>query len=380
MNSSSEVSVITQAPPPVMSLSAWLARFHLDLWLGAALLTMSALGLLVLYSASGHSASMVFSQGQRLLLGLVVMTVLAQAPPELYRAAAPWLYSVALLLLMATLVLGQHAKGAQRWLDLGVMRFQPSELMKLAMPIAVAAFLHGRRLPPGIGVLLATLAMIGVPTALIAVQPDLGTALLVLVAGLLALFFGGLRWRWIFLALGAGAAALPLLWFKLHDYQRNRLLTFLDPERDPLGAGYHITQSKIAIGSGGLFGKGWLNGTQAKLDFLPESHTDFIFAVYSEELGLLGVLVLLALYAVIVGRGLVIALRGQDTFQRLLGGSLALTFFIYVFINTGMVMGLLPVVGVPLPLVSYGGTSMVSLLAGFGMLMSIQTHRKLLAA
>jgi rod shape determining protein RodA len=380
MSSSSEISVITQAPQQPVSLSQWLARFHIDLILGSALLAMSVLGLFVLYSASGHSASMVISQGQRLVLGLVIMVALAQAPSEWYRAAAPWLYGVALFLLLATMLLGQHAKGAQRWLDLGVMRFQPSELMKLAMPIAVAAYLHGQHLPPTPLVLLATLALIGVPTAIIAIQPDLGTALLVLVAGLLALFFGGLKWRWIFTALAAGGAALPMLWFKLHDYQRNRLLTFLDPERDPLGAGYHITQSKIAIGSGGLFGKGWLNGTQAKLDFLPESHTDFIFAVYSEELGLLGVLLLLTLYAVIVGRGLVIALRGQDTFQRLLAGSLALTFFIYVFINTGMVMGLLPVVGVPLPLVSYGGTSMVSLLAGFGMLMSIQTHRKLLAA
>ena len=380
MSSGGDVSVISQAPPPVSSPGGWLARFHIDVWLGSGLLAMSALGLVVLYSASGHSAAMVVSQAQRIVLGLVVMAALAQAPPELYRTVAPWLYSLALLLLFATLALGRHAKGAQRWLDLGFMRFQPSELMKLAMPLAVAAFLHGRRLPPGPFVLVTTLAIVGAPAVLIAVQPDLGTALLVLVSGLLALFFGGLRWRWIFAAVAAGGAALPMLWFKLHDYQRNRLLTFLDPERDPLGAGYHITQSKIAIGSGGLFGKGWLNGTQAKLDFLPESNTDFIFAVYSEELGLIGVVLLLALYALIVGRALLIALRGRDTFQRLLAGSLALTFFIYVFINTGMVMGLLPVVGVPLPLVSYGGTSVVSLLAGFGMLMSIQTHRKLLAA
>ncbi len=199
-------------------------------------------------------------------------------------------------------------------------------------------------------------------------------------AGVLALFFGGLRWRWILLAVGGVAAAAPMLWLKLHDYQRNRLLTFLDPERDPLGAGYHITQSKIAIGSGGLFGKGWLLGTQAKLDFLPEAHTDFIFAVYSEELGLIGVLLLLALYTAIVVRCMVIAMRGQDTFQRLIAGSLGLTFFIYVFINCGMVIGLVPVVGVPLPLVSYGGTSAVTLLAGFGILMSVQTHRKLLAS
>lgn len=353
---------------------------RVDLWLLGLLLAVAALGLMVLYSASGQSLDTVISQGERLVLGLAVMLVAAQIPPERYRTIAPWLFGFSLLLLLAVLVLGDHAKGAQRWLDLKVMRFQPSELMKLAMPIAVSAFIHSRRLPPGPQTILMTLGIIGLPTALIAIQPDLGTAMLVLVAGVFALYFSGLSWRWIFAAIAAGAAAAPLLWFKLHDYQRNRILTFLDPERDPLGAGYHITQSKIAIGSGGLFGKGWLMGTQAKLDFLPEAHTDFIFAVYSEELGLLGVLLLLCLYCAIVARGLLIALRGQDSFQRLLAGSLSMTFFIYVFINMGMVIGLLPVVGVPLPLVSYGGTSMVSLLAGFGILMSIHTHRKLLTS
>lgn len=374
------VSVITSAPKPVTSWGAWFARWHFDLVLGLLLMAVAALGLFVLYSASGQSLNMVISQAQRLVLGLVVMVVLAQAPPEFYRAAAPWFYGFSMLLLVAVAVLGQHAKGAQRWLDLGVMRFQPSELMKLAAPIAVAAYLQSRHLPPSFGTLLVSLALIMVPTGLIAIQPDLGTALLVVTAGVLALFFGGLRWRWIILAVGAVAAAAPMLWLKLHDYQRNRLLTFLDPERDPLGAGYHITQSKIAIGSGGLFGKGWLMGTQAKLDFLPEAHTDFIFAVYSEELGLIGVMLLLLLYTAIVVRCLVISLRGQDTFQRLLAGSLGLTFFIYVFINCGMVIGLVPVVGVPLPLVSYGGTSAVTLLAGFGILMSVQTHRKLLTS
>jgi len=374
------VSVISSAPKPVGSWGAWFARWHFDLVLGLLLLAVSGVGLCVLYSASGQSLGMVISQAQRLVLGLVMMIVLAQAPPEFYRAAAPWFYGFSMLLLVAVALLGQHAKGAQRWLDLGVMRFQPSELMKLAAPIAVAAYLQSRHLPPSFLTLLVSLALIMVPTGLIAIQPDLGTALLVVTAGVLALFFGGLRWRWIILAAASIAAAAPLLWLKLHDYQRNRLLTFLDPERDPLGAGYHITQSKIAIGSGGLFGKGWLMGTQANLDFLPEAHTDFIFAVYSEELGLIGVLLLLLLYSAIVVRCLVIALRGQDTFQRLLAGSLGLTFFIYVFINCGMVIGLLPVVGVPLPLVSYGGTSAVTLLAGFGIIMSVQTHRKLLAS
>lgn len=363
---------------PEVGWDDWLARARLDLWLTVLLLMLGAVGLCVLYSASGHSSDMLFSQAQRLVLGLVVMLVCAQVPPEVYRAMAPWVYGVTVLLLVAVLLLGDESKGARRWLDAGV-RFQPSEFMKLGMPLMVAAFLHGRALPPRVPTVVWTLVLIGLPTGLIVVQPDLGTGMLVVCAGVFALYFGGWGWHWIVAgATGAAAAAYPL-WHFLHDYQRQRVLTFLDPERDPLGAGYHITQSKIAIGSGGLFGKGWMNGTQAHLEFLPESHTDFIFAVYAEEFGLLGVLLLLLLYLTIVGRALVIAVRAQDTFQRLLAGSLGLTFFLYVFINMGMVLGLLPVVGVPLPLISFGGTSMVSLLAGFGMLMSIQTHRKLIS-
>ncbi|MFP5358722.1 MAG: rod shape-determining protein RodA [Gammaproteobacteria bacterium] len=365
---------------PEPTLADWLERFHVDLWLLILLLLLGGIGLAVVYSGSGHSNSAVLAQGQRLLMGLVIMVIAAQTPPELYRAAAPWLYAGTLLLLVLVLVLGDTAKGAQRWLDLGIVRFQPSELMKLAMPMMVAAFLHSRILPPRLPAVLATLVIIGLPAVLVMVQPDLGTSLLIIAAGGFALFFAGLRWRYMVVAALTAAAALPVLWGRLHDYQRGRILTLLDPERDPLGAGYHITQSKIAIGSGGVFGKGWLDGTQAKLDFLPEAHTDFIFAVFSEEFGLFGVAMLLILYLFIVGRGLVIAVRAQDTFQRLLAAALSLKFFIYVFINVGMVIGLLPVVGVPLPLISYGGTSMVSLLAGFGMLMSIQTHRKLLSS
>jgi rod shape determining protein RodA len=365
---------------PEPGWSDWLETWHIDLWLLVLLTAVAMLGLIVLYSASGHSETAVISQAQRFGLGLFVMFIAAQAPPEFYRAVAPWLYGFTLVLLLLVLGLGEHAKGAQRWLDLKILRFQPSEFMKLAMPMTVAAFLHLRPLPPSLFTIIITLVLVLVPTALIVVQPDLGTSLLIVAAGAFALFFAGLQWRYIIGAVGAVAAGAPVVWERLHDYQRQRILTFLDPESDPLGAGYHITQSKIAIGSGGVFGKGWLHGTQAKLDFLPEAHTDFIFAVYSEELGLLGVLLLLTLYLLIVSRGLWIALRAQDTFQRLLASSLALTFFIYVFINMGMVIGLLPVVGVPLPLVSYGGTSMVSLLAGFGMLMSIHTHRKLLAS
>ncbi len=374
------MSTPTTALPgaPEVGWETWLARAHLDLWLAVMLLLLAAIGLSVLYSASGHSAEMVFSQAQRLALGFAVMLVCAQVPPEIYRALAPWFYGTTVLLLLLVLLLGDTSKGAQRWLDFGV-RFQPSELMKLAMPLCVAAFLHSRSLPPRFFVVLATLALIGVPSVLIVVQPDLGTGMLVVCAGVFALYFGGWGWRWIAGGAAAAAAAAWPLWHALHDYQRQRVLTFLDPESDPLGAGYHITQSKIAIGSGGMFGKGWMNGTQAHLEFLPESHTDFIFAVYGEEFGMLGIVLLLALYLAIVGRGLMIAARGQDTFQRLVAGSLSLTFFLYVFINMGMVLGLLPVVGVPLPMISFGGTSVVSLLAGFGMLMSIQTHRKLIS-
>lgn len=373
------ISRLERTRPPSNGLSELAGRLHIDLLLLLLLLATGSLGLVVLYSASDHSVPAVISQAQRFALGLLVMTVAAQAPPELYRALAPWLYALGCLLLVATLLLGDLAKGAQRWLDFGVIRFQPSELMKLAMPLMVGSFLHNRALPPGPFGILTTVVIIGAPTLLVTAQPDLGTSLLIVTAGGFALYFSGLGWKWILGALAAIGAAAPVLWHRLHDYQRQRVLTFLDPESDPLGAGYHITQSKIAIGSGGVFGKGWMQGTQAKLDFLPESHTDFIFAVYAEELGLMGILLLLTLYLAIVGRGLQIAMRAQDSFQRLVAAALSMTFFIYVFINIGMVMGLLPVVGVPLPLVSFGGTSMVSLLAGFGILMSIQTHRKLLA-
>ncbi|MDP9139582.1 MAG: rod shape-determining protein RodA [Pseudomonadota bacterium] len=356
-----------------------LVAWHIDLPLILMLLAVAGLGMFVQYSASGHSMPAVWSQAQRVALGIFAMIVVAQSPPDLYRTIAPWAYLFTTLLLVLVLVLGDHAKGAQRWLDLGIIRFQPSEIMKLAMPMTVAAFLHHRRLPPSLITIFFTLLIIGLPVGLILDQPDLGTGLLIVAAGGFALFLAGLQWRYIIGTLAAIGAAAPLLWERLHEYQQKRILTLLDPESDPLGAGYHITQSKIAIGSGGLFGKGWLNGTQAKLDFLPEAHTDFIFAVFAEELGLLAVIALLLLYIAIISRCMWISLRAQDTYQRLLGGALSLTFFIYVFINVGMVIGLLPVVGVPLPLISYGGTSAVSLLACFGMLMSIHTHRKLLS-
>jgi len=361
------------------SLSEWLLYWRIDLQLLIALCCCAALGLFVLYSASGQSEALVTNQAIRLGLGLLGMLVIAQIPPEWFRVAAPWVFAAGIVLLGLVVLLGDAAMGAQRWLDLGVVRFQPSEIMKLAVPLTVAAYFRDRALPPRWRDLGITTLLVAVPVILIADQPDLGTALLIAAGGFFALYFAGLCWRVILMLGLMAAAAAPLLWFNMHDYQQERVLTFLNPARDPTGAGYHITQSKIAIGSGGLFGKGWLNGSQAHLNFLPESDTDFVFSVYAEETGLFGVISLLALYCFVVARGLFIAMKSQDTFQRLAAGSLSLTFFLYVFVNIGMVVGLLPVVGVPLPLISYGGTSMVILLTSFGILMSIHTHRKLLA-
>ena len=281
---------------------------------------------------------------------------------------------------MLVLVVGDVGKGAQRWLDLGIIRFQPSEMMKLATPMMLAWFMSDRVMPPSWKTLLSAAALVLVPTLLIAKQPDLGTAILIFAAGFFVVFFAGIRWRLMLGMLLSASALLPLLWnFGMKDYQRQRVHTFLNPESDPLGAGYHIIQSQIAIGSGGVFGRGWLNGTQSHLDFLPEQSTDFIFAVFAEEFGLIGGIILLSLYAYIILRGLYIAINAQDAYGRLLGGSLSMTFFVYLFVNVGMVSGLLPVVGVPLPLISYGGTSLVTLMAGFGILMSINSQRRLLS-
>jgi rod shape determining protein RodA len=308
------------------------------------------------------------------------MLAVAQISPRTIQNSAPWLFAAGLIMLIAVLLLGDIGKGAQRWLNLGLFRFQPSEIMKIAVPMMIAWYLSEATLPPRRLRLLIALAILILPTLLVAKQPDLGTSLLIASAGIFVLLLAGLSWKLILGSLIGLVASLPLVWnYLLHDYQRQRVLTFINPENDPLGAGYHIIQSTIAIGSGGIYGKGWLNGTQSHLDFLPERSTDFIFAVFSEEFGFLGILVLLAIYGSIIIRGMIIANQAQDTFGRLLAGSLILTFFVYVFVNIGMVSGILPVVGVPLPLMSYGGTSMVTLLAGFGILMSIQTHRKLIA-
>ena len=361
------------------SLSGWQYRLHLDAPLLISLFCVSALGLIILYSASGGDISMVERQLIRLGVACAVMFVVAQIHPRLLRRLTPWIFVTGVLLLLAVLLGGDISGGAQRWLDLYVIRFQPSEMMKLAVPMMVAWYLADARLPPNRWQLLGGAFLIAVPVLMTAKQPDLGTAVLIGSAGFFALFLAGLQWRLLgFLTLLAAAMA-PLLWHFMHDYQRQRVITFLSPEKDPLGTGYHIIQSKIAIGSGGLYGKGWLNGTQSQLNFLPERSTDFIFAVLGEEFGFFGILLLFSFYIIIVVRGIMISIQAQDTYTRLLAGSLSMTFFIYVIINTGMVTGLLPVVGLPLPMISYGGTSIVTLMAGFGILMSIQTHRKLLA-
>jgi rod shape determining protein RodA len=356
-----------------------LEALHLDGPLLLALLAVCAAGLIVLFSAAGEDFPVFLRQATRAGLAFAVLVAMAQIPPRMLRVAAPWLYAAGVLLLVIVAVTGDVAMGAQRWLDLGVVRFQPSEIMKIAVPMVCAWFLQDRPLPPDLRSLLVLSVAILVPTLLIAEQPDLGTSLLVASGGVLVVLLAGLQFRYI-AALGALVlAAVPVVWHMLHDYQRQRVLTFLNPQSDPLGAGYHTIQSQIAIGSGGVFGKGYMNGSQAQLEFLPERSTDFIFAVIGEEWGLVGLVVLLLLYVLVIARGLYIAVQAQDTFSRLLAGSLSLTFGVYVFVNAGMVAGLLPVVGVPLPLVSYGGTSMVTLMAGFGILMSIHSRRKLVA-
>lgn len=366
-------------PRPITIAQRLLADLHLDGPLLVGIALVAGLGLFVLYSAGGQESGLLMGQSLRIGVAAIGMLIIAQIPPKFLRLWTPWIFTLGILLLVLVLIVGEIGKGAQRWLDIGFMRFQPSEIMKLAVPMMAAWYLMDRPLPPRLGELLIVLLAISlVPAALIAQQPDLGTALLIAASGIIVILLAGMSIRLILMFGGLAIAVAPLLWFNMHDYQKQRVMTFLNPESDPLGSGYHIIQSKIAIGSGGVFGKGWLNGTQAQLEFLPERATDFIFAVFGEEFGLLGLGSLLILYAFIVLRGLYIAAQAQDTYSRLLAGSISLTFFVYVFVNTGMVTGLLPVVGVPLPMVSYGGTSMVTLMAGFGILMSVHSHRKLI--
>ena len=354
-------------------------RLHLDVPLLLGVLVLSAFGLVALYSAGGQDTDLVVRQAIRFAVGFGVMFVVAQIAPRRFFDWAPLLYLAGVALLCAVLVVGETAQGAQRWLRVGPFSFQPSEFVKLTVPLMVAWFISRGDLPPRLWrVALGGLFTL-VPVVLVMRQPDLGTSLLIVASGAFVLFLAGVGWRYITALAAFGAACVPFLWHFMHDYQRQRVLTLLDPQQDPLGAGYHIIQSTIAIGSGGIYGKGWFNGTQSQLDFLPERSTDFVFAVIGEEFGLLGALVLLAVYLFIVYRGLYIAARAKYMFGKLLAGALVLTFFIYVFVNIGMVSGILPVVGLPLPLVSYGGTSMVTLMAGFGIVMSVHTHRMLLS-
>ncbi|HWV11432.1 rod shape-determining protein RodA [Pseudomonas sp. GD03944] len=355
-----------------------LQRLHIDGILLLLLLILASASLFILYSASGKNIDLLMKQASSFGIGLVGMLIIAQFEPRFMARWVPLAYIAGVGLLLAVDIMGYNAMGATRWIQIpGVIRFQPSEFMKIIMPATIAWYLSKRSLPPRFKHIAVSLALIFVPFGLILVQPDLGTSLLIIASGGFVLFIAGLQWRWI---LGAVAAVVPIavgMWFfVMHDYQKQRVLTFLNPESDPLGSGWNIIQSKAAIGSGGVLGKGWLLGTQSHLDFLPESHTDFIIAVLAEEFGLVGVCLLLLLYLLLIARGLVITVQAQTLFGKLLAGALTMTFFVYVFINIGMVSGLLPVVGVPLPFISYGGTSLITLLAGFGILMSIHTHRK----
>ncbi len=360
--------------PLSSKLSIW-QRMHIDLPLFMAIGILLLTSLLVVYGAGGQDMGMITRHGARMGMAVVAMLLLAQVSPATLKRWVIPVYLGGVVLLVAVLFFGVSSKGAQRWLNIGI-RFQPSEVMKIAMPLMVAWYIGRNELPPKAKHIIVGLLIVGLPTLLIKEQPDLGTSILVASSGLFALFLAGLSWRLIGSAIVLAIPGGYFFWqFGMHAYQKQRVLTFLNPESDPLGSGYHIIQSKIAIGSGGVEGKGWLQGTQSQLEFLPERHTDFIFSVFSEEFGLTGVVLLLGVYLFIIGRGLYIAVNAQDAFGKLLAGALTLTFFVYVFVNIGMVSGLLPVVGVPLPLISYGGTSMITLLAGFGIIMAIATDR-----
>jgi rod shape determining protein RodA len=349
----------------------------IDSTLLVLMLALSMLGLLALFSASYEQPARVTSQLINLAVALAAMWLVAQVHPQTMMRFAVPAYVIGLAFLLAVALFGDVVNGARRWLHVGVTRFQPSEMMKLALPLMLAWYFHKHETALKLRNFAVGALLLIVPLGLIVRQPDLGTAALVGAAGFYVIFFAGLSWRVLGTLAGIGLAALPVVWGLLHDYQRRRVLTLLDPTTDPLGAGYHIIQSTIAVGSGGLWGKGWLNGTQAHLEFIPERHTDFIFAVFSEEFGLIGNVVLLVLYALLVGRGLVIAANAATVFARLLAGAISLMFFTYAFVNMGMVSGILPVVGVPLPFLSYGGTALLTLFIAAGILMSIHRYRKL---
>jgi rod shape determining protein RodA len=351
-------------------------RLHIDLPLLLSFLAIFTISLTAIYSASNSNIDAVVNQAIKILISISAMVVVAQFSPLSYGRVGPWFYFVCLFLLVLVLLVGETVNGATRWLNIGIS-FQPSELMKIAMPLMIARYISRGALPPSVFSVGVSITIVLVPSVLIMLEPDLGTSILIAFSGLVVIFLSGLKKRYLAVALGLLLASLPLMWSNMHPFQKNRILTLLNPESDPLGSGYHLIQSKIAIGSGGLFGKGWLNSTQGQLDFLPERTTDFIFAILAEEFGFLGVSLLIGIYLYIIGRGIMIAINAQDLFSRLLAASISLTFFVYVFVNIAMTTGLLPVVGVPLPLISAGGTSMLTMMIGLGMLMSVQTHRRL---
>ena len=351
-------------------------RLHIDLPLLLSFLAIFTISLTAIYSASNSNIDAVVNQAIKILISISAMVVVAQFSPLSYGRVGPWFYFVCLFLLVLVLLVGETVNGATRWLNIGIS-FQPSELMKIAMPLMIARYISRGALPPSVFSVGVSITIVLVPSVLIMLEPDLGTSILIAFSGLIVIFLSGLKKRYLAVALGLLLASLPLMWSNMHPFQKNRILTLLNPESDPLGSGYHLIQSKIAIGSGGLFGKGWLNSTQGQLDFLPERTTDFIFAILAEEFGFLGVSLLIGIYLYIIGRGIMIAINAQDLFSRLLAASISLTFFVYVFVNIAMTTGILPVVGVPLPLISAGGTSMLTIMVGLGMLMSVQTHRRL---
>ncbi|GIT34524.1 MAG: rod shape-determining protein RodA [Gammaproteobacteria bacterium] len=352
-------------------------RLHIDFPLFLAFMAIFMVSLTTIYSASNSSIDAVVNQGIKILISISAMLVVAQFSPLNYARVGPWLYFLCLVLLILVLAIGETRNGATRWLNIGIISFQPSELMKIAMPLMIARYISRGALPPNISSVALSIIIVLIPSYLIMEEPDLGTSILIAFSGLVVIFLSGLKKRYLAVAFTLFLAYLPFMWSSIHPFQKKRVLSFLNPESDPLGSGYHLIQSKIAIGSGGLFGKGWLNSTQGQLDFLPERTTDFIFAILAEEFGFLGVSLLIGIYLFIIWRGIMIAINAQDLFSRLLASSISLTFFVYVFVNIAMTTGLLPVVGVPLPLISSGGTSMVTIMVGLGMLMSVQTHRRL---
>ena len=352
-------------------------RLHIDFPLFLAFLAIFMISLTAIYSASDSNIDVVINQGIKILISISAMLVVAQFSPLSYARIGPWLYFLCLVLLILVLVIGETRNGATRWLNIGITSFQPSELMKIAMPLMIARYIARGALPPNVSSVALSITIVLIPSYLIMQEPDLGTSILIAFSGLVVIFLSGLKKRYLAIAFTLFLAYLPFMWSSIHPFQKKRVLSFLNPESDPLGSGYHLIQSKIAIGSGGLFGKGWLNSTQGQLDFLPERTTDFIFAILAEEFGFLGVSLLIGIYLFIIGRGIMIAINAQDLFSRLLASSISLTFFVYVFVNIAMTTGLLPVVGVPLPLISSGGTSMVTIMVGLGMLISVQTHRRL---